>query len=125
MKTTYLKILEAYQLVMRMRGTRMRMNVSRGLFDLKRLLQPHFEFYAEEEEKIISSYGGKVAEDGTGTILIDDPEKKAQCTKERMELMQTEVEVKIEKKPVIHDADLQEISWGEMEILEPYFDFQK
>ena len=65
MKTTLENAIKAMQIVTRLNGIRMKnTGTARKLFSLKKLLEPNFEFYADEERKLIEELGGTVTDDG-------------------------------------------------------------
>ena len=125
MKTTLQKSIEAYKLINNLNSVRMKSTAtSRKLFSLKKLLEPNFEFYAEEERKLIADLGGTVTEDGA--ILFPDQENGLkQLADGRRELLATECDIPIDTPIIFHDSEGVQVSGDEIAILDGLADFKE
>ena len=123
MKTTLKKTLDAFYLLNSLNSVRMKSTAtSRKLFGLKALVRPAFEFYQEEEKKIIADLGGKIAEDHT-IIFADEKEGFKKLAEGRTELMESEWEIPIDKPVIFHDSEGVQVSGNDIEILQGLADF--
>lgn len=125
MKTTLENTINAMRVITRLNGIRMKnTGTARKLFSLKKLLEPNFEFYAEEERKLIEDLGGTVTEDGA--ILFQDQEKGlAELSKGRQELLASECEIPIDKPIIFHDSEGIQVSGEEIGLLDGLADFKE
>lgn len=125
MKTTLGNAIGAAQIVTRLNAVRMKSSATaRKLFSLKKLLEPNFEFYAEEERKLIAELGGTVTEDGA--ILFQDQEEGMKKLKAgRKELFDTECDVPIDTPILFYDREGVQVSGEEIGILENLADFRE
>ena len=125
MKCTLGQAVDAAQVVARLNGIRMKSTATaRKLFSLKKLLEPNFEFYVEEEKKLIEELGGSVREDGV--ILFDDQQDGIRKLSDgRQELRASECEIAIDKPIIFHDSEGIQLSGEEMEILDGLADFRE
>lgn len=118
MKTTLRKALEAYQLVINLNGVRMKSTAtSRKLFGLKVLLKPNFDFYREEENKLVEELGGKIGEDGT-VVFADQKEGVKKFLEGRAEIDATECEIPIDTPIIFRDAEGVQVSGNDIELLQ-------
>lgn len=125
MKMTLERAVSAAQIVARLNAVRMNSSATaRKLFSLKKLLEPNYEFYAEEEKKLIEDLGGAVSDDGT-ILFADQKEGLKQLKAGREELLKTEVEVAIDAPIIFRDAEGVKVSGYEVEILEGLADFKE
>lgn len=123
MKTTLKKTLDAFYLLNSLNSVRMKSTAtSRKLFGLKALVKPAFEFYQEEERKIIADLGGKIAEDNT-IIFADEKEGFKKLNEARMELWKSEWEIPIDKPVLFHDSEGVQVSGNDIEALQGLADF--
>ena len=123
MKTTLKKTLDAFYLLNSLNSVRMKSTAtSRKLFGLKALVKPAFEFYQEEERKIIADLGGKIAEDNT-IIFADEKEGFKKLNEARMELWKTDWEIPIDKPVLFHDSEGVQVSGNDIEALQGLADF--
>lgn len=123
MKTTLKKTLDAFYLLNSLNSVRMKSTAtSRKLFGLKTLVKPAFEFYQEEERKIIADLGGKIAEDNT-IIFADEKEGFKKLAEGRTELMESEWEIPIDKPVLFHDSEGVQVSGNDIEALQGLADF--
>lgn len=123
MKTTVGKAIDAFFLLNNLNSFRMKSPAtSRKLFSLKNLTKPAFEFYQEEEKKIITDLGGKIAEDNT-IIFAEEKEGFAKLTEGRKKLRECEWEIAIDKPIIFHDSEGIQISGNEIETLQGLADF--
>ena len=125
MKTTMGKVINAAAVITRLNVVRMKNTATaRKLFSLKKLIQPEFEFYAEEEKKLIDELGGTVTEDGA--ILFADPEEGLRKLAEgRKELQATECDIPIDTPIIFRDNEGIQVSGEELEILEGLAEFKE
>ena len=125
MKITLEKAVNAWQVVNRLNAIRMKSPATaRKLFSLKKLLEPNFEFYVEEEQKLIEELGGTVTEDGA--ILFPDQEEGMKKLKAgRKELFDTECDVPIDTPILFYDREGVQVSGEEIGILENLADFRE
>ena len=123
MKTTLKKTLDAFYLLNSLNSVRMKSTAtSRKLFGLKTLVKPAFEFYQEEERKIIADLGGKIAEDNT-IIFADEKEGFKKLADGRTELLDSEWEIPIDKPVLFHDSEGVQVSGNDIETLQGLADF--
>ena len=123
MKTTLKKTLDAFYLLNSLNSVRMKSTAtSRKLFGLKTLVKPAFEFYQEEERKIIADLGGKIAEDNT-IIFADEKEGFKKLAEGRTELLESEWEIPIDKPVLFHDSEGVQVSGNDIETLQGLADF--
>ena len=89
MKMTLERAVSAAQIMTRLNGIRMKSSATaRKIFTLTEELKPNFDFYANEEKKLIEELGGAISEDGT--ILFADQKEGIQKLKAgREELLKT------------------------------------
>ena len=95
---------------------------ARKLFNLKKLLEPNFEFYAEEEKKLIDALGGTVAEDGS-ILFADQQEGLTKLQEGRKELLSSECDIPIDTPILFRDAEGLQVSGREIEILQGLAEF--
>lgn len=118
MKTTLRKALEAYKLITNLNGVRMKSTAtSRKLFGLKTLLKPNFDFYREEENKLVEELGGKVAEDGS-IIFADQKEGGKKFMEGRAEIDESECDIPIDAPVIFRDAEGVVVSGNDIELLQ-------
>ena len=123
MKTTLKKTLDAFYLLNSLNSVRMKSTAtSRKLFGLRTLVKPAFEFYQEEERKIIADLGGKIAEDNT-IIFADEKEGFKKLAEGRTELLDSEWEITIDKPVLFHDSEGVQVSGNDIEALQGLADF--
>lgn len=123
MKTTLQKSIEAYKLINNLNSVRMKSTAtSRKLFGLKTLLKPNFEFYMEEEQKLVDDLGGKITEDGK-IIFADQEEGTRKFLEGREELNKTECEIAIDTPIIFRDAEGVQVSGNDIETLQGLADF--
>lgn len=115
------KAVDAYKVVSGMGQKSMQVQTALKLFRLKKALEPQFEFYREQETRLIKTNGGTISE--TGNVKFTDAEKQLTFLQERREM--NEMEVDLETEPVkINCADLKEITVNELEALDGLIDFE-
>jgi hypothetical protein len=123
MKTTLEIAVNAAQIVARLNSVRMKSSTTaRKLFNLKKLLEPNFEFYAEEEKKLIDALGGTVAEDGS-ILFADQQEGLTKLQEGRKELLSSECDIPIDTPILFRDAEGLQVSGREIEILQGLAEF--
>lgn len=125
MKTTLENAIKAMQIVTRLNGIRMKnTGTARKLFSMKKLLEPNFEFYAEEERKLIEELGGTVTDDGA--ILFPEQEKGLQeLSRGRQELLASECDIPIDTPIIFRDSEGLQVSGEEIGILDGLADFKE
>ena len=124
MTTTLEKTLSAFYLLNSLNSVRMKSTAtSRKLFSLKTLTKPAFEFYQEEEKKIIEDLGGTIAEDRTIIFSENQEENFKKLAEGRSELYKSEWEIPIDKPVIFHDAEGVQVSGNDIEILQGLADF--
>ena len=124
MKTTLAKVVDGARIISRLNRVTMRSTTTaRKIFSLKKLLEPGFEFYAEEEKKLIDKLGGAISEDGT--ILFADEDGYKKLAEGRKELFDTEWDVPIDKPIIFHDSEVVPVSGEDIEKLEGLADFKE
>ena len=123
MKTTLQKSIEAFQLINNLNSIRMKSTAtSRKLFGLKTLLKPNFEFYMEEEQKLVEELGGKITEDGK-IVFSNQEEDTKKFLEGREELNKTECEIAIDTPIIFRDAEGVQVSGNDIETLQGLADF--
>jgi hypothetical protein len=116
---------KAAQVVARLNSIRMKNPATaRKLFGLKKLLEPNFEFYADEERKLIEDLGGAVAEDGS-ILFADQPVGIQKFSEGRKELLEMEVDVPIDTPIIFRDSEGIQVSGDEIGILEGLAEFKE
>ena len=124
MTTTLEKTLSAFYLLNSLNSVRMKSTAtSRKLFSLKALTKPAFEFYQEEEKKIIEDLGGTIAEDRTIIFSENQEENFKKLAEGRSELYKSEWEIPIDKPVIFHDAEGVQVSGNDIEILQGLAEF--
>jgi len=121
MKTTYEQIIETIKGINKISDIRRAPATSRKLFLLKKALNPAFEFFSEEETKLITELGGTV-DTTTSIVTFPDVKKRAEYQTRRQELLDMEEDVET-GRIIIHDTELKEISGDEMWMLRHFVDF--
>ena len=125
MKTTMGKVINAAAVITRLNVVRMKNTATaRKLFSLKKLIQPEFEFYAEEEKKLIDELGGTVTEDGA-ILFADQEEGLRKLAEGRKELQATECDIPIDAPIIFRDNEGIQVSGEELEILEGLAEFKE
>ena len=125
MKTTLENAITAMRVITRLNAVRTKSTATaRKLFGLKKLLEPNFEFYAEEEKKLIEELGGTVTEDGA--ILCPEQEKGLQeLSRGRQELLASECDIPIDTPIIFRDSEGLQVSGEEIGILDGLADFKE
>ena len=88
------------------------------------MIQPEFEFYAEEEKKLIDELGGTVTEDGA-ILFADQEEGLRKLAEGRKELQATECDIPIDTPIIFRDNEGIQVSGEELEILEGLAEFKE
>lgn len=125
MKMKLERAVNAAQIAARLNSVRMKSSATaRKLFNLKKLLEPAFEFYAQEEKKRIEELGGAIQADGT--ILFSDQEAGLkQLSEERAKLLEDEWEVPIDSPIIFKDSEGVQVSGNDIEVLDGLADFKE
>ena len=125
MKTTLDKAIDAARVVARLNGTRMKSSATaRKLFNLKKLLEPNFEFYAEEERKLVTELGGQIMDDGQ-IIFTDQQDGMKQLAEKRKEILASECEIPIDTPIIFHDSEGIQLSGDDIAALDGLADFKE
>lgn len=125
MKIKLEQAVRAAKVVERLNTVRMKnTGTARKIFSLKKLLEPNFEFYAEEEVKLIKELGGTVNDDGV--VLFQDQQAGMKKLAEgRKALFETEVDVPIDTPIIFRDAEGVQVSGEEIGLLDGLADFKE
>ena len=125
MKTTLERAVSAAQIMNRLNGIRMKSSATaRKIFALTEELKPNFDFYANEEKKLIEELGGAVSENGT--ILFSNQEEGIQKLKAgREELLKTEVDIHIDPPVIFRDSEGLPVAGEEIGILKGIAEFKE
>ena len=125
MKTTLDKAIDAARVVARLNGTRMKSSATaRKLFNLKKLLEPNFEFYADEEKKLVNELGGTI--EGDGAILFPNQQEGLKKLADgRKELLASECEIPIDTPIIFHDSEGIQLSGDDIAALDGLADFKE
>ena len=94
---------------------------------LMRFLEPEFQFFSEEEMKLVAAYGkkdedGKVALDGDGSFAFASEEDMRTYLSRMKELKETEMDVEEEPKISVSPPGFIKGEW--LAAIEPFFDFE-
>ena len=113
MKTTQQKTITAFTTLNRIRK-KVKGKDALDLFHLKNQLKEYFDFFGEEQARMVEENGGIITE--TGIIAIADKEKKQKFDKEIGELLKTEIDAKVdvptislERNPEIDMEDIEQL----------------
>ena len=92
---------------------------------LKRALQPHVDFFTQEEQKLIQEYGakdekGRVVFTERGTFNFTDPESAPEYNSRRFKLGQVQVELEWKTKTLPRPERIKPVH---LEALEGFIDF--
>jgi hypothetical protein len=125
MKMTLERAVSAAQIMNRLNGIRMKSSATaRKIFTLTEELKPNFDFYANEEKKLIEELGGAVSENGT--ILFSNQEEGIQKLKAgREELLKTEVDIPIDPPVIFRDSEGLPVAGEEIGILKGIAEFKE
>jgi hypothetical protein len=125
MKMTLERAASAAQIMTRLNGIRMKSSATaRKIFTLVEMLKPNFDFYINEEKKLIEELGGAISEEGT--ILFADQKEGIQKLKAgREELLKTEVDVPIDPPVIFRDSEGLPVAGEEIGILKGIAEFKE
>ena len=123
MKTTLLNSVMLYDSIMKLSETPLDFSSAHALVMTKAELEPHVQFFAEQEKAILEKYAeknekGEPKRDANGSYTIHS-EKLNQFKSERTDLNNVEVEVKVRKLKSLPS----EITASALEILLKAFEF--
>lgn len=120
MKTTQGKAVSAYLALTRMGQVRLPSTVAYKLFKLKSALKGAYDFQAEEEQKMIDEFGGKMLENGQ--IIIGDEAQRGLFKQAQKKLEETEIDVEV--NPIsLSSAEIREITINDLEALDGFVEF--
>lgn len=122
METTQGKAIAAFTTLSQMARKPMNSFAAFKLFKLKKALAPIVEFQSEQEQKIVGELGGIISE--TGTILIEDIEKRREFIRRQKELGDMECDIET-GKIVMMPKELPELSLSDMEALEEFIEWKE
>jgi len=127
MKTKLIRCVDAYLAVNGLMGQEWDYPSAYALTQLRRALQPHADFYIQEENKLTRQYGkqdgeGKVCFTPRGTFLFQDPAQAGEYEARRRELGTVEVELGWEERTLPHP---ERIRPAQLEALEGLLRFQE
>ena len=126
MKMKLERAVSAAQIAARLNSVRMKSSATaRKLYSLKKLLEPAFEFYAQEEKKRIEELGGAIQEDGTILFQADQEAGLKKLREERAKLLDDEWEVPIDTPIIFRDAEGVQVSGNDIEVLDGLADFKE
>ena len=126
MKMKLERAVSAAQIAARLNSVRMKSSATaRKLFSLKKLLEPAFEFYSQEEKKRIEELGGAIQEDGTILFQADQEAGLKKLREERAKLLDDEWEVAIDTPIIFRDAEGVQVSGNDIEVLDGLADFKE
>ena len=121
-----LKAVTAYLAAMQLMEQEMDYKTAHALVLLKSRLQPHVEYYSQEERKLAQTYGKKdengcIDMSDNGRFTLESPEAAEEFNRKKTELAQVEIQEEWEKlkcpcpekiKPVILEALQDFIEFG-------------
>lgn len=120
---TQLQVNKAYPALMRLSEFRLPIKKARGLYEMIKKVEEHFEFAVSEERKYISEFNGQERPDGTVFFESSDDFHKYQ--EKMVELNNFEVEWNIE--PIVlteEEIKDQSISFSDIYCLENFVIFE-
>lgn len=126
MKTELIRCCAAYLAVQGLMEQEWDYPSAYALTRLRRALQPHVDFFIQEENKLIRQYG-KTGEDGqveytpNGTFLFRDPTQAGMYNAKRLELGGVEVELDWEERALPRPEQIRPV---QLEALEKIIRFE-
>ncbi len=95
---------------------------------LMRFLEPEYQFFSEEEMKLVAAYGkkdedGKIALDADGSFNFADEENMRTYLRRIKELKDTEMDVEDEPRISVSPPGFIKGEW--LAAIEPFFDFDE
>lgn len=113
--------MSAYKTIVRISVMHLPTKLSYKIFTLKKALQPHYQFYCEEEKKIAEKNNGKQNEQGAWSFTKEDFEHVAAEIKELNDLC---IDINFDPfDAFIDDIEECNLSPAEFESLSPFIHF--
>lgn len=95
-----IKINKAYGAFIKLLELKFPIKISREIYKQTNILKEHYEFYVQEQDKIIQSFRGTIDANGSINFDGDDSrERSRKCLDELTQLNESEVEIEI--KPIL------------------------
>lgn len=113
-------IIQAYKVINKISGTEMPVKTAYKVFKLHKVLQSHFEFQVESEDRIVSQAGVAVS-DG-GVINFDNQEQYEAVKKLLDELGDMDVDFECTIKIPLEEFGNCSLSPADMQALEPFIE---
>jgi len=120
---TQFKINKAYPALMRLSELKMPVKKAKGLYELTKKVEEHFQFAISEEHKYIAEFNGK--ENPDGTISFESQDGFGKYQEKMLELGELEIDWNI--VPIIiseNDIGTQSISSSDIYSLEDFVSFE-
>ncbi len=97
-----LKAVTAYTAAMQLMEQEVDYKTAHALVLLKSRLQPHVNYYAQEEMKLAQAYGkkdenGRIDMNDSGRFTLESPEAAEEYNRKKMELAQVDIQEEWEK----------------------------
>lgn len=96
-----IKINQAYGAFLKLLELKFPIRISREIYKQSNILKEHYEFFVQEQDKIIQSYHGRVV-NANGLVNFDGEnaeERSRKCFEELNQLNESDVEIEI--KPIL------------------------
>ena len=114
------QIVNAYKVIKKYENEKLPLDISYGLFKLKKLLQPQWDFEVDQEKIIFEKYNPTYDKSGNMTFSSEEDEEK--FVKDLAELLDMEVDWD-EKKIHIDFKDRMELPIVDIEVLDDFVTF--
>ena len=114
------QIVNAYKVIKKYENEKLPLDISYGLFKVKKLLQPQWDFEIEQENKIYEKYDPQFEDNGKMTFKNDDDELN--FIKELNELLEMEIEWDEEKVQIDFNNRV-DLSLADVEALDNFITF--
>lgn len=112
--------INAYKVIQKFENEKLPLDISFGLFKVKKLLQDQWDFQVSREKEIFELYNPKVTEEGTFVFKSKDDEKG--FTEDFTELMNMDVDKTIDKIHIDFGSRI-EMSISDIEALSSFVEF--
>lgn len=127
MKTELIRCVNAFMSVNGLMEQEWDYSSAYALTRLRRALQPHVDFFVQEENKLTMQYGkkneeGQVSFTPRGTFLFEDPAQAGQYEARRTELGNVEVELDWEERTLPQPQRIRPV---QLEALEGFVKFEE
>lgn len=114
------RFVNAYKVIQKYESEKMPLDISYGLFKVKKILQDQWDFEVSREEEIYNRY--KPSSDEKGNFKFDSPEDQKNFVKELTDLLSMDIDMDIEKVKIKFD-DRIEMSLADIEALDDFIEF--